>query len=220
MLLSAHNERLGASYMQNLEGFHYKICFREILLKLNYKHQTLIFKHVLIFSLQQFIRYIKQLFTGCKKIRVRKNVNDLTNEEIERLQKKIKHAIKTLQFQDLAQFHGAPIEICGEEICCPHGKPTFLSWHRLYLVNMEEILDEALPYWDWTEDTQIPKLFDKIQVPFKKGSNSTLPAKGKKSPGAGVGDCPSGQSCRNIKLVQVPLSFIGEKGKGGVLSST
>ena len=35
--------------------------------------------------------------------------------------------------------------------CCDHEDDGFLAWHRLNLVQMEEVLGEALPYWDWTE---------------------------------------------------------------------
>ena len=140
----------------------------------------------------------------------------LTNDEVERLRKKLMQSIKNLKYGKLANFHGGPVGICGEDICCKHGKPTFLAWHRLYLVNMEEMLDEALPYWDWTEDTQIPQLWENIRVPFKKEINSTLPAEGEKSRVPGFGDCPPGHSCGNIKMVQVPMSLIGEKGRGEV----
>ena len=143
-------------------------------------------------------------------------MNDLSKKEIERLRQKLKLSIKNLKFHELANFHGAPLDICEpyNKPCCSHGDPTFLPWHRLYLVNMEEMLDEALPYWDWTEDTQIPQLWENIRVPFKKEVNSTLPAEGEKSRVPGFGDCPPGQSCGNIKMVQVPMSLIGEKGKG------
>ena len=112
-------------------------------------------------------------------------------------------SIKNQKYGKLANFHGGPVGICGEDICCKHGKPTFLAWHRLYLVNMEEMLDEALPYWDWTEYTQIPYLWENISVPFKEEISSMLPAEGETSVVTGVGDCPPGKSCRKWKFVQL-----------------
>ena len=53
-------------------------------------------------------------------------------------------------------MHGFPNEICRDgngrrSGCCPHGDQTFLFWHRLLLVNLEDALDLALPVWDWTD---------------------------------------------------------------------
>lgn len=49
---------------------------------------------------------------------------------------------------------------------CPHKNWYFLPWHRAYLTAFERICrwqsgkkDFALPYWDWTIDTQIPARF-------------------------------------------------------------
>ena len=127
-------------------------------------------------------------------------MNALSDKEVKRLRKKLKLSITNFKYDDLSNFHGAPKNICGGEICCPHENPTFLAWHRLYMVNMEEMLDEALPYWDWSEDTQIPQLWENIIVPFKKGASSSMPAEGKISRVSGVGDCPPGKSCRKSRL--------------------
>lgn len=49
---------------------------------------------------------------------------------------------------------------------CPHGNWYFLPWHRYYLLYFEQICRElsafqdfALPYWNWTEDRQVPAAF-------------------------------------------------------------
>lgn len=49
---------------------------------------------------------------------------------------------------------------------CPHGNWFFLPWHRAYLRYFEKICAQlsenpnfALPYWNWTKDTQIPAAF-------------------------------------------------------------
>ena len=73
---------------------------------------------------------------------------------------------------DLANFHGGPPNICNGKFCCPHGEPVFLPWHRLFMAQMEEELGEALPYWDWTEDRNVPDLWERIQAPIKEGERS------------------------------------------------
>jgi tyrosinase len=49
---------------------------------------------------------------------------------------------------------------------CPHGNWYFLPWHRAYLLMYERAVrqltganDFALPYWDWTNDRQLPEAF-------------------------------------------------------------
>jgi tyrosinase len=49
---------------------------------------------------------------------------------------------------------------------CPHGNWFFLPWHRAYLVSFERICRQvlndpnfALPYWDWTQQRQMPPVF-------------------------------------------------------------
>jgi tyrosinase len=49
---------------------------------------------------------------------------------------------------------------------CPHGNWYFLPWHRAYLYHFEQICrqltgndDFALPYWNWTNDKQVPSVF-------------------------------------------------------------
>jgi len=49
---------------------------------------------------------------------------------------------------------------------CPHGNWYFLPWHRAYLAAFERICRElsgkpdfALPYWDWTNQRQVPPAF-------------------------------------------------------------
>jgi len=43
--------------------------------------------------------------------------------------------------------------------CCPHGHVSFLAWHRLYMVQMEGLLGEPLPYWDWSQQDTPPANF-------------------------------------------------------------
>jgi len=118
--------------------------------------------------------------TECPQRRVRKNVMDLSRNEIRRLQSAMRRALASSipwrRYQDVAHYHGAPNTgsdaLCGEgNICCPHGSQQFLPWHRLLMVNMEEVLGEPLPYWDWTEDSDLPDIFETISVPFKNSES-------------------------------------------------
>jgi len=118
--------------------------------------------------------------TGCTKPRVRKNVRSLSTTEIRKLQNAMRSSLNTAirwwNYQDVAHYHGAPNTgsdaLCGEgNICCPHGSSQFLPWHRLLMANMEELLGEPLPYWDWTEDDDVPDIFETISVPFKNSES-------------------------------------------------
>ena len=128
--------------------------------------------------------------SGCAGVqRVRKNVNSLDDEEQQKLRTAMEAFIKSGGYEDLANFHGGPPIICNDTIsktrlgtvtdgfCCPHSYPTFLPWHRLFMAQMEEELGEALPYWDWTENPKLPKLWEhskefKIRAPIKEGEVS------------------------------------------------
>lgn len=49
---------------------------------------------------------------------------------------------------------------------CPHGPPSFLPWHRIYIFLFEKIVQKTLgdptwglPYWNWTKDRTLPLAF-------------------------------------------------------------
>lgn len=88
----------------------------------------------------------------CKKIRIRKEVNDLTQDETKVLTKAFKKAItnktKGKKLEDIASYHGAPYKVCDgiwvygnkwktPSGCCPHDPQQplidFIIWHRLYV---------------------------------------------------------------------------------------
>ena len=98
---------------------------------------------------------INDFHTGAGTVKVRKNVNFLTPEELSRF----RNAITCMRsfdqyFQDERSFnywgrmHGN---------LCQHAWEEFLTWHRLYLYNFEQQLQDfdptvTLPYWDWTDN--------------------------------------------------------------------
>ena len=96
----------------------------------------------------------------------------LSNEEQQRLASSLTRLIDSGKFVNLSNFHGYPPNVCPDlrqHVCCPHNGPTFLPWHRLFMVQMEEELGEALPYWDWTEDAELPRFWSEIEAPIKEG---------------------------------------------------
>ena len=75
------------------------------------------------------------------------------------------------RYQELGPIHGGPSKICPdmtEGVCCSHDR-LLLPWHRLFMVQMEEELGEPIPYWDWTEDKELPDLWEGINAPLKEG---------------------------------------------------
>ena len=113
---------------------------------------------------------------GCRTSdrRDRKDVNKLTSTESRSLVAAMEAAISSGEHLKVGDFHGLPMAICGTASrplsCCPHGgRETFLPWHRLLMVQMEEVLalGQALPYWDWTKDDKVPQLWEGIRAPIR-----------------------------------------------------
>eukprot|EP00092_Neocalanus_flemingeri_P017751 GFUD01019206.1.p1 GENE.GFUD01019206.1~~GFUD01019206.1.p1 ORF type:complete len:822 (+),score=86.31 GFUD01019206.1:100-2565(+) len=106
--------------------------------------------------------------------RVRRNVNTLTSSEKTSLSLALQKAISSKDYENIANFHGFPETLCSG-VCCPHGSLDFLPWHRLFMVQMEEVLGEALPYWDWTENGSVPALWESLAAPIKQGNLLSSP---------------------------------------------
>lgn len=87
------------------------------------------------------------------KPKVRKNIECLTPDELERFRRVIKvmrcyddfHQYDKRSFRYWADIHANN---------CQHGWEQFLTWHRMYLYYFEQQMQDidptvALPYWDW-----------------------------------------------------------------------
>src|ERR1044071_3004756 len=87
------------------------------------------------------------------KTKVRKNVECLNDEEMARFRRVIRmmkcyddfHQYDQRSFRFWADIHANN---------CQHGWEQFLTWHRLYLYNFEQQMQDidptvTLPYWDW-----------------------------------------------------------------------
>ncbi|CAL1529974.1 unnamed protein product, partial [Lymnaea stagnalis] len=102
---------------------------------------------------------------------VRKNVDNLSEEDIINLQKTLRDVADDKSakgYAAIAAYHGYPAQ-CKDSnnhpvACCVHGMPVFPQWHRLYVVQLEQALKEkglsiGIPYWDWTRPlTKLPDL--------------------------------------------------------------
>lgn len=88
------------------------------------------------------------------ELKVRKNVESLDDTEkcklryaVNELMKLNKYPLDRRAWNSWAQLH-------GDE--CQHGWEQFLTWHRMYLYEFEQALQDVipevtLPYWDWPQ---------------------------------------------------------------------
>lgn len=93
--------------------------------------------------------------------RIRKNINRLSPQELANYKSAISQ-IKALPDNDQRSFnYWARIHGNGD---CRHGTQLFLTWHRAYLIEFENVLRQfvpgvTIPYWDWINDREIPEAF-------------------------------------------------------------
>jgi tyrosinase len=103
-----------------------------------------------------------------KPLRERKNIKDLKPEEEELLKNALEKALSSGEYAKLVTFHS---QYMFDIHSFTRANQRFLPWHRVYLVKFEEMLNNvmkqetnrdhniAVPYWNWTVDRDIPKLF-------------------------------------------------------------
>ncbi|KAF5857066.1 hypothetical protein ETB97_006310 [Aspergillus alliaceus] len=121
--------------------------------------------------------------------RIRKDIEELTRQELDKLVR----AFYMLQAADpgmlpnlnedsfyvIAGYHGQPFRGAGYGNMnwwggyCHHGNVLFPTWHRAYLLRLEEALnnvsgstDVALPYWNQFKKTGVPKIFTDKEYTF------------------------------------------------------
>ena len=84
---------------------------------------------------------------------LRKDLDTLDAGEQAALVKAMQKVVSSREFAKIANFHGSPYTMCNQfdvndtnyrdfdfrDGCCPHGVSEFLIWHRLYMVNMEQV---------------------------------------------------------------------------------
>ncbi|OBS23045.1 hypothetical protein FPOA_09363 [Fusarium poae] len=118
--------------------------------------------------------------------KVRKDVRKLSDEERDTVIRAFKHIMELPpddenSYFTIAGYHGLP-----EPQYCYHGVVLFPTWHRAYLLRLEESLrtapgckNLALPYWDeasnQTKEEGIPRLFTDREYTFQDGSSIPNP---------------------------------------------
>ncbi|HKC64787.1 MAG TPA: tyrosinase family protein, partial [Pyrinomonadaceae bacterium] len=98
-------------------------------------------------------RSVNEFRADTGKIKVRKNIECMTPDELARLRRVIKvmrcydtfHEFDQRSFRYWANIHANN---------CQHGWEQFLTWHRMYLYYFEQQMQDidetvTLPYWDW-----------------------------------------------------------------------
>ncbi len=120
------------------------------------------------------------------KIKARKNIECLTPSELDAFRR----AIRTMRCYDaFHQYDQRSFRFWADIHAnnCQHGWEQFLSWHRLYLYNFEQQLQDidptvTLPYWDWTlyRDDVLKSIHDESIDPnnpgaLKKTDNASIP---------------------------------------------
>jgi len=98
-------------------------------------------------------RSVNEFRAESGKIKVRKNIECMTPDELARFRRVIKvmrcydtfHEFDQRSFRYWANIHANN---------CQHGWEQFLTWHRMYLYYFEQQMQDidetvTLPYWDW-----------------------------------------------------------------------
>lgn len=105
------------------------------------------------------------------KLKQRKNIDNLTDDELYRLRcvffelKKLNEWPRDRRsLYSWGKLHGN---------VCEHGWEQFLTWHRMFLYDFEQTLQDfdpavTIPYWDWTSPE-----YNKGKIPTEKGKAPT-----------------------------------------------
>ena len=95
---------------------------------------------------------VNQFQQDAGKIKIRKNVDFLTAEELQRFRNAVAKMKSLDQYQQDERSFGYWARIHANQ--CQHSWEQFLTWHRAYLYFFEQQLQDidptvTLPYWDW-----------------------------------------------------------------------
>jgi tyrosinase len=95
---------------------------------------------------------LNQFHNDTGTARVRKNIDYLTADELDRFRKAVAQMKSLDQFQQDERSFGYWARIHASQ--CQHSWEQFLTWHRAYLYFFEQQLQDidptvTLPYWDW-----------------------------------------------------------------------
>ncbi|KAI3543585.1 hypothetical protein CSPX01_06241 [Colletotrichum filicis] len=120
------------------------------------------------------------------KLRIRKDIDTLSHDELDTLVKAFQHIISLKpddknSYFTIAGYHGLPAPMY-----CQHRTVLFPTWHRAYLLRLENALrsapgcsDLALPYWNETSSSSVkkglPDMFTRKDYIFKDGTSVPNP---------------------------------------------
>nr|AYO86687.1 hemocyanin alphaN [Helix pomatia] len=106
---------------------------------------------------------------------IRRNLDEVEERDTQSIQRALRDLLADTGpdgWASLASFHGAPARCPDPDhptvACCQHGMPTFLHWHRLFTLQVEQAIQKhgsaiAIPYWDWTQPIKkLPDIFTKV----------------------------------------------------------
>ena len=122
----------------------------------------------------------------------------------------LKAASGNISWANFAAIHGSD---AGFNLC-PHGNWYFLPWHRAYLLMYERAVrkltsndDFAMPYWDWTQDRQMPQAYTQKMIGGQP--NPLFEAQRDASPTDALPDSTVGSAVINQILTELPFETFG-----------
>lgn len=103
-------------------------------------------------------------YNKCKEIRIRKEVRDLTKEELADLIEAFSTITATKAPNSSKTIYQTLVEatVRGRHLGLINGTAAFLPWYRKCLYELENELRKVkpnvtIPYWDWSLDSQMPE---------------------------------------------------------------
>ncbi|ADV83307.1 tyrosinase family protein [Terriglobus saanensis] len=101
------------------------------------------------------------------ELRQRVNIDCMTEAQLARLREAFAHLYALNDWAEDARSYNNVALIHQNH--CQHGWERFLPWHRVYLYEMEQVIQEfypdvTLPYWDWTMPQYRPAQPDKGEI--------------------------------------------------------
>ncbi|RKP19196.1 Di-copper centre-containing protein [Rozella allomycis CSF55] len=118
-----------------------------------------------ILNFLQIFALLGSLFAQQSKcpngIRIRKEIRDMTNAELEALKNAINVMRSTSTGNRTETIYDYIVKVHLDYVPIAHNTPQFLPWHRLYVLYVEDILRQidptvTIPYWDWGVDAARP----------------------------------------------------------------
>ncbi|ORX86630.1 Di-copper centre-containing protein, partial [Basidiobolus meristosporus CBS 931.73] len=95
---------------------------------------------------------------ACSRMTVRKEVRQLSAQEWD----DFINAVKAVHTGTPPTIYDKYVDIHLQNVPVAHAIPAFFPWHRMFVKAFEQQLQQinpkvAIPYWDWTLDSQAPE---------------------------------------------------------------